>query len=162
MKYQKMIRAAWCLLSLSLAVSLTGCRVSLGGFLLGGKEEFTFSCREELPLEEQSPKAAAGNDSGGGALPASETAAEPQKAEEASPSQPEAPGGGITADGKVNLNTATLEELMTLNGVGETRAKAIVEYRTQNGPFTKEEDIMQIPGIKEGIYSKIQDQIVVH
>ena len=51
---------------------------------------------------------------------------------------------------------------MTLNGVGETRAKAIVEYRTQNGPFTKEEDIMQIPGIKEGIYSKIQDQIVVH
>ena len=50
---------------------------------------------------------------------------------------------------------------MTLNGIGETRAKAIIEHRTRNGPFTKEEEIMQIPGIKEGIYTKVQDQITV-
>lgn len=157
MKYQKMIRAAECLLVAGLAVCLTGCRVSLGGFLLGEKETFTFSCREELPLKEEEPEASAREE------PASdpETAPQPQEAETAS-SQPETSGGGITADGKVNLNAATPEELMTLKGVGETRAKAIVEYRTQNGPFTKAEDIMQIPGIKEGIYSKIQDQIVVY
>ena len=50
---------------------------------------------------------------------------------------------------------------MTLNGIGETRAKAIIEYRSEKGSFTKAEDIMQIPGIKEGIYRKIQDQIIV-
>ena len=50
---------------------------------------------------------------------------------------------------------------MTLNGIGETRAKAIIEYRSEKGAFTKAEDIMQIPGIKEGIYRKIQDQIIV-
>lgn len=61
----------------------------------------------------------------------------------------------------MNINSAGVEELMTLNGIGETRAKAIVEYRTQNGTFTKAEDIMQVPGIKEGIYSKIQSQIAV-
>ena len=61
----------------------------------------------------------------------------------------------------MDINTAGVEELMTLKGIGETRAKAIIEYRTQNGPFTKAEDIMQITGIKEGIYTKIQDQIIV-
>ena len=39
--------------------------------------------------------------------------------------------------------------------------KAIIEYRSEKGAFTKAEDIMQIPGIKEGIYRKIQDQIIV-
>lgn len=62
---------------------------------------------------------------------------------------------------KVNLNTAGKEELMTLNGIGETRAEAIIAYREQNGPFQRTEDIMQIPGIKEGIFSKIKEQITV-
>lgn len=68
---------------------------------------------------------------------------------------------GISADGRVNINLAGLEELMTLNGVGETRAKAIMEYREENGPFQSIEDIMLIPGIKEGIFSKIKEQIAV-
>ena len=50
---------------------------------------------------------------------------------------------------------------MTLNGIGETRAAAIIKFREQNGPFVSIEEIMLIPGIKEGIFSKIQDQIVV-
>ena len=50
--------------------------------------------------------------------------------------------------GKVNLNTATEAELMTLSGVGQSKAKAIIDYRTQNGPFGSVEDIMQVPGIK--------------
>ena len=61
----------------------------------------------------------------------------------------------------MDLNTAGLEELMTLNGIGQTRAQAIIDYRTRQGAFTKIEDIMQIPGIKEGIFSKIKDEIVV-
>lgn len=54
-----------------------------------------------------------------------------------------------------------MEELVTLKGIGESRAKAIVEYRMQQGPFTCIEDLMQVTGIKEGVFSKIKDQIVV-
>ena len=84
-------------------------------------------------------------------------------AAEALPPLPWAPpeGAQIQGEGLVDINTAGLEELMTLNGIGETRAKAIIEYRSEKGAFTKAEDIMQIPGIKEGIYRKIQDQIIV-
>ena len=65
------------------------------------------------------------------------------------------------ADARVNINTAGVEELMTLKGVGESRAQAIIAWRTEQGPFEKPEDIMQIAGIKEGIYAKIKDQIKV-
>lgn len=61
----------------------------------------------------------------------------------------------------ININTATLEELMTLPGVGESKAKMILDYRTQNGSFQKPEDIMQISGIKEGVYNKIKDSITI-
>lgn len=63
--------------------------------------------------------------------------------------------------GKVNLNTATETELMTLSGVGQSKAKAIIDYRTQNGSFGSVEDIMQVPGIKEGVYHQIKDSITV-
>ena len=56
---------------------------------------------------------------------------------------------------------AGLEELMTLKGVGESRARAIIEYREQQGAFETPEDIMNISGIKEGVFSKIKDQIAV-
>lgn len=62
-------------------------------------------------------------------------------------------------DGKVNLNTASKEELMSLSGVGESRAKDILSYREEHGSFTKIEDIMNVQGIKEGIYNKIKDSI---
>ena len=67
----------------------------------------------------------------------------------------------LSLDSRVDLNTATVEELVTLKGIGESRAKAIVEYRMQQGPFTCIEDLMQVTGIKEGVFSKIKDQIVV-
>lgn len=57
-----------------------------------------------------------------------------------------------TPMGKVNINTAGLEELMTLKGVGESRARAIIEYREQQGAFETPEDIMNISGIKEGVF----------
>ena len=62
-------------------------------------------------------------------------------------------------DDKVSINTSTLEELMTLNGIGESKAKAIIEYRNQNGEFKNIEDIMNVSGIGELAYSKIKDNI---
>ena len=63
--------------------------------------------------------------------------------------------------GKVNLNQATKEELMTLTGIGEAKAVAIIAYREANGRFQKIEDLMNITGIKEGVFEKIQSQICV-
>ncbi|MBQ0000941.1 MAG: helix-hairpin-helix domain-containing protein [Clostridiales bacterium] len=65
------------------------------------------------------------------------------------------------SDGKINLNTAGLEQLITLNGIGETRARAILDYRETHGPFASAEEIMHVQGIKEGTFVKIKDQIVV-
>lgn len=64
-------------------------------------------------------------------------------------------------DGMVNINTATIAELMTLPGIGETKANVIYSYRMENGNFSNIEELMQIPGIKEGVYNKIKNQIKV-
>ncbi len=63
--------------------------------------------------------------------------------------------------GKVNLNTATLEELQTLSGIGESRAEDILEYRETNGKFHSIEDVMKVSGIGEGIFQKIKDNVTV-
>lgn len=63
--------------------------------------------------------------------------------------------------GKINLNTATKDQLMTLPGVGESKANSIIEYREENGGFQKIEDIMEISGIKEGLFAQIKDYIVI-
>lgn len=56
-----------------------------------------------------------------------------------------------------NINTATLQELEALNGIGPVKAQAIIEGR----PYKSPEDIMKVKGIKEGIYNKIKDHITV-
>lgn len=61
----------------------------------------------------------------------------------------------------VNINTADAEELMMLPGIGEVRAAAIIEYRQKTGEFQKIEDIMNVKGIKTGIFSKINSLICV-
>ena len=68
---------------------------------------------------------------------------------------------GSEGTGKVNINTASKEELMTLAGIGESKASSIIEYREQHGRFSSIEDIMNIRGIKEGVFEKIKDQITV-
>ena len=62
---------------------------------------------------------------------------------------------------KVNLNTADEEQLMTLTGIGESRAADIIRYRQEHGPFERIEDIMNVSGIKEGAFQKIKDSITV-
>ena len=64
-------------------------------------------------------------------------------------------------NGLVNLNTADVAALMTLPGIGESRATAIISYREQHGAFAKIEDIMKISGIKQAAFSKIKDKITV-
>lgn len=68
---------------------------------------------------------------------------------------------GRTDDGKVNLNQASKEQLMTLPGVGEAKADAIIRYRSEKGDFRSIEEIMEIEGIKEGVFKKIEDWITV-
>ena len=62
---------------------------------------------------------------------------------------------------KVNINTAGEEELMTLTGIGEAKAASILKYREENGRFKSIEELMQIEGIKEGVFNKIKDDITI-
>lgn len=65
-------------------------------------------------------------------------------------------------NGLVNINSATKEELMTLSGIGESKAEAIISYREESGGFSSIEDLKNISGIKDGVYSKIADKICVN
>lgn len=61
----------------------------------------------------------------------------------------------------ININTATLEELDTLPGIGEAKAQNIIDYREANGYFTTTEEIMEVSGIGEQIYNDIKDLICI-
>lgn len=71
-------------------------------------------------------------------------------------SVPPTPSGGTV----IHINTATKEELMTLPGVGESLAQRIIDYRTQNGPFTSLEMLDDVSGIGPALLDKIKDLIV--
>lgn len=86
------------------------------------------------------------------------------------PSVEEAAGAGVQEDmsgtvqaddGKINLNTASKEELMTLSGIGEVKAEAIIRYREDKGGFTSIEELTEIEGIKEGVFNKVKDQVKI-
>lgn len=62
---------------------------------------------------------------------------------------------------KININTATKEQLITLNGIGDSKADAIIKYRDENGLFKSIEDILNVSGISSNIYEKIKDSITI-
>jgi len=62
-------------------------------------------------------------------------------------------------NGRLNINVAGKTDLMKLNGIGEKRAQDIIDYREKNGGFKSIEEIMKVKGIKQGIFSKLKDQI---
>lgn len=71
------------------------------------------------------------------------------------------PGTGQPGNsGKVNINTATKEELCSLPGIGQAKADSIIDYRTNHGRFQNIEELKQIDGIKDGVYNKIKDKII--
>lgn len=78
----------------------------------------------------------------------------PSSAEEAATAKEE-------QSGLVNINTAGKDLLMTLPGIGESRAESIIAYRQEHGEFNSIEDIMLVSGIKEGAYQKLKEHICV-
>jgi competence protein ComEA len=69
-------------------------------------------------------------------------------------------GGGSTS-GLVNINTASATEFETLSGIGEVLAGAIVDYRTENGPFASVDDLENVSGIGPATLEEIRDQVTV-
>ncbi|MDO4477869.1 MAG: helix-hairpin-helix domain-containing protein [Lachnospiraceae bacterium] len=69
--------------------------------------------------------------------------------------------GMPTGSGTVNINTAGRDELMTLSGIGEAKAEAIIAYREANGAFSTTEAITAVPGIGESIFNRLKDRITV-
>ncbi len=67
-----------------------------------------------------------------------------------------------TKDERVDLNSAGIGELMTLPGIGEAKAKAIVRYRDENGPFGTPEDLMKVGGIKQAVFDGLRDSITTN
>ena len=62
---------------------------------------------------------------------------------------------------KISINKATIEELQKLTGIGETKAKAIIEYRLKEGEFKTTKDIIKVNGIGEALFEKIKDNITI-
>lgn len=68
---------------------------------------------------------------------------------------------GIVADGKVRVNSASLEELDRLPGVGPVLATRIVDHRDNHGPFEKVEDLLDVPGVGETVLSRLRDAVLI-
>jgi competence protein ComEA len=64
-------------------------------------------------------------------------------------------------NGLININTATVDELDELPGIGEVRAQAIVDYRNQNGPFASVDDLLAVDGISEGVLEDLRPLVTV-
>lgn len=69
--------------------------------------------------------------------------------------------GTEAQDGRVDINRADAAELMTLPGIGASKADSIISYREENGAFSSIEDIMNVEGIKEGVFNRMKEHIKV-
>ena len=68
---------------------------------------------------------------------------------------------GTEQGGRININTAGVEQFAALDGIGDALAERIVADRTENGPFERVEDIMRVSGIGSGIFEKNRDRLTV-
>jgi competence protein ComEA len=72
------------------------------------------------------------------------------------------PGGaGVSAGGLVNLNSATIEQLDSLPGIGPSTAQKIIAYRTEHGGFRTIDELMEVPGIGPAKFAELKDQVTV-
>ncbi len=93
--------------------------------------------------------------------PAAKEPSSPSKKSSSSSSSSASSSAKLAPGTKININTATKEELDALPEIGPVKAQAIVDYRNAHGKFAAPEDVMKVTGIKEGTYAKIKDYIVV-
>ncbi|MDK2822647.1 MAG: competence protein ComEA [Clostridia bacterium] len=77
-------------------------------------------------------------------------------------SLPQITGKTGTVNNKININNASLQQLETLIGIGPTKARAIVDYRNNNGRFNSIEELMNVKGIGQATFDKLKDQITVN
>lgn len=75
--------------------------------------------------------------------------------------EPDEGKSGISKNGKININSATVHELAILYGIGEKTAQRIVDYRNTHGAFSQIEGIMLVPGIGEAMFENIKNDICV-
>lgn len=67
----------------------------------------------------------------------------------------------VDEQGRININTASINKLTELSGIGEKKAESIVKYREENGPFVQNSDIIKVNGISESLFQSIEDKITV-
>ena len=91
-------------------------------------------------------------------IPTLEEAAALRAGDTAGAGEDESP---YTSDGRLDINMAGLEEFTQLNGIGESKARAILNYREEHGPFADIEEIKNVSGIGEGTFQRLKDQITV-
>jgi len=115
---------------------------------------------ETAPAAPAAPAGGATAPAGGATAPAGGATAGAAKAKSAPAEKAEAPK--LAPGTKININTASAEELDKLPEIGPVKAQAIVEYRKANGPFKSPEDIEKVKGIKAGTFAKIKDYVVVN
>jgi len=77
------------------------------------------------------------------------------------PTESNSENGSAATTDMVDINSASKETLMTLPGIGQSKADKIIAYREQNGGFSSIEDLMLVGGIKEGLFNKVKDKICV-
>ena len=122
--------------------------------LTDGERLYVYSRAETKRLREQAEETA-------GVLPQGSMARSGPLWAETMLGQPRTEAASDAAPGKINLNRATKEELMTLPGIGEAKAEAVIAYREEHGAFSAIEEIQKIRGIKGGVFAKIKEQITV-
>lgn len=118
----------------------------LAGYLVGNSQSNT----TQIHLETAAPTQTSGTEP----VSAPET-------EQTGISEPASEPAGVTASGKININTASAAELTTLPGIGEVKAQRIVDYRTQNGAFSTVEQLINVDGIGEKTLTGLLDYVTV-
>ena len=119
--------------------------------------------RDKIQFFEYTPKESSGDPKG--EMPAVEASADGEKsaelAENAAAEQLTETPQNSSENGKISLNKASKKELMTLPGIGETKANAIIEFRERYNGFVNTQELMQIKGIGEATYNKLKDLVTL-